>query len=240
MGNILNLVFDNFNAEGKPRPNLEYLNIQLGGEYLVIPFTIINLTPPEIKLNYCKPDAVESGGIYYYFINHNCSYENLFNGHTWEIPPNIEYLVRTKKLRIVFYNEHESFVNTEHYYNKLLCTIKNKKLDESLFYLVNNSSQLYEVKNNNFSNINVFKTNYLLELISKYNSVKVDANDIKIDKKFIFLCQNRRPKPHRIALLSLLHSEGVLNEPDIVDWSLTYGVNNDYDMTSEKIGRAHV
>lgn len=236
MGNILNLVFDNFDADGKPIPNLSHLNVKLNNDYLVLPFTILNLTPSEIKLNLCKPTDVDKDDVYYYFINHNCAYENLFNGIEWEIPSHIEYLVKTKNLRILFFNEHESFTDVDFYYLNLLSTIRNKRLNESLFYLVNNSSQLYETKMKYYSEMNVFKTNYLIELISKYVSVKADPNDVKLDKKFIFLCHNRRPKPHRVAILTLLNSEGLINEPDLIDWSLTYGVSNDYDMTAESFG----
>jgi hypothetical protein len=69
--------------------------------------------------------------------------------------------------------------------------------------------------------------------VSKYINVKFDYNDINFEKKFTFLCHNRRPKPHRIALLTLLDMEGLLDNPEIIDWSFTYGINNDYNMGSE-------
>lgn len=232
MGYILNLVFDSFDNEGKPLPNLNFLNDKLGGEYLILPFSIMNLTPPEIKIRICRLSDVNYDREYYYFINHNCSYQNLFNGEEWQIPDKVEKLVAERKLKVIFYNEHESFLNSQDFYDKLLSTIRNKKLREFLFYIANNSSQLYDIKSNNPSGINIFKTNYLIELVSKYVVIKPDPEKITKDKKFIFLCHNRRPKPHRTSLLALLNMEGLLDS-NIIDWSLTYGINNDYNINSE-------
>jgi hypothetical protein len=232
MGNILNLVFDEWDGE-KPLPNLINLNRRLEGEYMIMPTTLLNLTPPEIKLRMCKPSEVTTEEFFYYFINHNCTYENLYDGKNWEISEEVENLIRFKNLKVIFFNEHESFKDIQDHYNKLVMTIRRKNLEESLFYLVNNSSQIYEAKSKYPSNLNVFKTNYLLELVSKYINVKFDYNDINFEKKFTFLCHNRRPKPHRIALLTLLDMEGLLDNPEIIDWSFTYGINNDYNMGSE-------
>ena len=229
---ILNLVFDSFDNEGKPLPNLNYLNDKLGGEYLILPFGIMKLTPPGIRVRICRLSEVNHDQNYYYFINHNCSYQNLSNGEEWRIPETVEKMVAERNLKIIFYNEHESFLNSQDFYLKLLSTIRNKKLRESLFYIANNSSQLYDVKSNNPSGINVFKTNYLIELVSKYIIVKPDPKKIITDKKFMFLCHNRRPKPHRTSLLALLNIDGLLNS-NIIDWSLTYGINNDYNINSE-------
>ena len=236
MGNILNLVFDTWSDEGKPLPNLFHLNQKLEGEYMIMPETLLNLTPKEITLKICKPSEVNSSEFFYYFINHNCTYENLYDGENWEILKEVEDLIRLKNLRVVFFNEHESFTNIEDHYTKLVQTIRLKNLEESLFYLVNNCSQIYETKNKFLSNINVFKTNYLLELVSKYINVKSNYTDIKFEKKFMFLCHNRRPKPHRIALLTLLDMESLLNNSETIDWSFTYGINNDYNMDSENFG----
>jgi hypothetical protein len=228
MGHILNLVFDNWKEDGTPLPNLNHLNSD--GEKLILPFYIFVLNPPEIELNFCKPENVTENGLFYYFIHFN---ESLYDGSNWEIPIKIEDLIRNKNLRIVFYNEHESYTNPKNYYQKLLSTIKSKNLDESLFYIVNNSSELYETKNLYPSNLNVFKTNYLIELISKYISIETSIENFTPNKKFLFLCQNRRPKPHRVSLITLLNSEGLLSQENVIDWSLTYGIGNNFQFNSE-------
>lgn len=232
MGNILNLVFDNFKDDGRPLPNLSHLNIN--ADNMILPFYITVMPPPEIKVNYCKINEIVMDEIYYYFIHFN---ENLYDGTNWEIPLHVENILRTKKnLRVVFYNEHESFSNPKKYYTELVNTIRYKKLNESFFYLVNNCSELYDLKKEYPSNINVFKTNYLVELLSKYTTVNTNVDDIITEKKFIFLCQNRRPKPHRFTLLTLLDMKDLLSSPDLIDWSLTYGVTDSYNFNSENFG----
>ena len=144
MGNILNLVFDSWKEDGSPLPNLSHLNVD--GEKVILPFYIFVLKPSDIKLNLCKPSDVSEGESYYYFVHFN---ESLYDGKSWEISEEIENLVLTKKLRIVFYNEHESYTNPKKYYTKLLETLKFKNIDESLIYLVNNCSELYEIKSSN-------------------------------------------------------------------------------------------
>ena len=235
MGNILNLVFDSWKEDGSPLPNLSHLNVD--GEKVILPFYIFVLKPSDIKLNLCKPSDVSEGESYYYFVHFN---ESLYDGKSWEISEEIENLVLSKKLRIVFYNEHESYTNPKKYYTKLLETLKFKNIDESLIYLVNNCSELYEIKSSNPSGINVFKTDYLIELISKYISVRTDTKDLKEEKKFLFLCHNRRPKPHRVSLLTLLNSEGLLDESDTIDWSLTYGVPTNFNLDSENFGGSEI
>lgn len=228
MGHILNLVFDNWNEDGTPLPNLNHLNSD--GEKLILPFYIFVHKPSEIELNLCKPENVTENNLFYYFIHFN---ESLYDGSNWEIPIEIENLIRNKNLRIVFYNEHESYTNPKNYYQKLVLTINSKNLNESLFYIVNNSSELYEIKNLYPSNLNVFKTNYLIELISKYISVGTSIDNFTLDKKFLLLCQNRRPKPHRVSLITLLDSQGLLSQENLIDWSLTYGIGNNFQFNSE-------
>ncbi len=113
MGNILNLVFDSWKEDGSPLPNLSHLNID--GEKVILPFYIFVLKPSDIELNLCKPSDVSDDESYYYFVHFN---ESLYDGKNWEISEEIENLVLTKKLKIVFYNEHESYTNPKNYYSK--------------------------------------------------------------------------------------------------------------------------
>ena len=66
-------------------------------------------------------------------------------------------------------------------------------------------------------------------MVSAHLNVKPTIEDIILDKKFLFLCQNRRPKSHRLLLLTYLDCIGFL-DTNLIDWSLTYGKYNDYDL----------
>lgn len=229
MGNILNLIFDSWNSDGTFNPNLHFLNEKLGGEYLIPPHGLINLNRPNLIVNKCPIDMVDKSDNYYYIINHNCNFENIFNNETWEIPQRVENFIRNKNLNVIFLNEHESFRNLESSMKTLCEVIKNKGLNESQFYIANNNSFIYDIKERNKMNLKVHKVNYLMELISDHILVRMEPDQINFDKKFLFLCQNRRPKSHRLKLLTLLEKNNLL-EDDIIDWSLTHGKFNDYNL----------
>jgi hypothetical protein len=106
---------------------------------------------------------------------------------------------------------------------KLSTLIDKKELNPKQFYLINNNSLINDIKDT--TPINLYKSNFLLGQFSD----SVLKNEYKFsfieDKPFLFLCQNRRPKSHRIALLALLKNNGLLDS-GLVDWSLTYGLMN--------------
>ena len=61
--------------------------------------------------------------------------------------------------------------------------------------------------------------NYLLRLMSNNEIKPIPSEmDISFNKKFIFLCLNRKPHNFRIALLAHLKTLKLL-ENDIIDWS---------------------
>jgi hypothetical protein len=227
MGNFLNLVFDVWDGDNNPVPNLSHLNIKLEGEYIQIPHLLVNLPNPLVTVRKCNLNDVNSDGRFFYVINHLCAYENLFNENGWQIPQHIENCVRDKNLNIIFFNEHESFKSIEVTLRNLTTLLRKKDLNPKQFHIISNNSLLKETKIKINTEINVSKINYLLECISRDNEVKITEDDIVDDKKFIFLCHNRRPKTHRTDFLILLNRSGLLDS-EIVDWSLTYGLLNDY------------
>jgi hypothetical protein len=229
MGNILNLVFSEFDVNGEPKANLNFMNEELGGEYLILPHIFLKLGYSDLSFRKCTINEITNDENFYYVINHNCKYENLFNDESWVIPNEIECLIRTKNLNIIFINEHESFVEVENEIKKLDILIKNKKLNSKNFYIINNNSYMNDIKLKLGTKINLYKINFLLDLVSTHLNVKSTIDNIKIDKKFIFLCQNRRPKAHRLLLLTYLDYIGLL-DLNMIDWSLTYGKYNDYKL----------
>jgi len=229
MGNILNLVFSEFDTNGDPIPNLDFLNKHLGGKYLIHPHIFLSLGYINLVIKKCNLNEVTTDENFYYVIDHTCKYENLFYTTHWNIPDDVEELVRTKNLKIIFINEHESFVKVNNEIEKLDDLITKKQLKHDNFYIINNNSYLYDIKDKLKTKINVFKINFLLQLVSAHLNVKPTIDDIILDKKFIFLCQNRRPKSHRLLLLTYLDCIGFLDS-ELIDWSLTYGKYNDYEL----------
>lgn len=121
-------------------------------------------------------------------------------------------------LFIVFANEHEweSFKTFETIHN----WIGKMKLRHNQFYLVNNNSRLKEYKEILNSEINVHSTTNLKNHIGLTMSWVMKDIPFLTDKKFLFLCHNRKIRSHRYALLCLLKREGLL---EYTDWSLTCG-----------------
>jgi hypothetical protein len=232
MGNILNLVFDKWDGD-MPISNLLFLNKKLGREAL--PDTKID-TPSHFftnlgndlinnnyKKNYCKLADVSLNENYYYIILHYCSYDNLFNENEWQISEEVEYYIKHKNLKVIFLSEHESYMDLNIDIQKLTDLIDKKELNPKQFYVINNNSLIDDIKNNTL--INLYKSNFLLEK----SSISLVENEYKIpfieNKPFLFLCLNRRPKTHRIALLTLLKNNELLDS-GLIDWSLTYGLMN--------------
>jgi hypothetical protein len=216
MNNCLKLAYDNW-ENGTPRPNGYINNIGLTSSLFWIPHEIINfLQKANYEVKNVKLEDVEEDC--YYIVNHQCSFEFVFGKKRWILSELVEEKVRNKNLKIIFLSEHESFDNIEIHLKNLKNLIIEKELKEENFYVLNNNSNLYETKHNLKTNINVFKTNWLVELVTEFN--KDNINFIK-EKKFTFLLHNRTPKSHRTGLLILLKKMGLL-EGDIIDWSLLY------------------
>ena len=225
MGSILNLVFDKWDDNGNPIANLSEINEQIGGEYIIDLHLLLNLPNPLIKINKCNLSDIQLGENYYYMIAHRCSFESMFNSDGWSINKDVEEYIKNKNLKIVFLSEHESYKDLKTSLTNLITLLDKKGLNHSQFYIVNNNSLLYDLKKELNTNINVYKINFLLESVSNSITIKTSEPKIQTDKKFMFLCQNRRPKNHRLALLTLLKNKNLLKD-DIIDWSLTYGSMN--------------
>jgi hypothetical protein len=227
MGDILNLVFDKWNGD-IPLPNLNFLNEKLGGEYLLFPEVIFKLESNGLIINKCKLDDVKSDANFYYVISHRCMLHSIYKdnqNNIWELPIEVENYIKYKNLKVIFLSEHESFHKIEKSIKELKNIILEKGLNEKQFYIINNNSLLNDAKIFAKSNINVYKINFLLDSVSCAMNIKLSESDFIEDKKFIFLCHNRRPKRHRLAILTHMKNMGLLDN-DITDWSLTYGIHN--------------
>jgi hypothetical protein len=227
MGYFLNLVFDKWDGDN-PLPNLNFLNEKFGNEYLFMPDIILKLKPNGLQINKWKLDDVTSENNFYYVISHRCALEYIFWGNEnniWELPIEVENCIKYKNLKVIFISEHESFKEIHKTIKELKDVILTKELNENQFYVINNNSLLNDAKILANSNINTYKINFLLDSVSCGLKIKLNDSDFIEDKKFIFLCHNRRPKPHRLSILTHMKNMNLL-ENDICDWSLTYGIHN--------------
>jgi hypothetical protein len=226
MGSILNLVFDKWDGD-KPLPNLNFLNEKLSNEYLLLPDVILSLESNGLLINKCKLDDITSDDNFYYIISHRCQLDNIFwynKDNSWELPIEVENCIKYKNLKVIFLSEHESFRRIHDSLKELKHIILKKQLNENQFYIINNNSLLNDAKEFAQSDINVHKINFLLDSVSCGMSVKISESDFIEDKKFIFLCHNRRPKNHRLSILTYMKNMNLL-ENDVTDWSLTYGIH---------------
>jgi hypothetical protein len=141
----------------------------------------------------------------------------------------IELLKNNKNLNVVFLNEHES--ETEENYILLTQSILKQQLNPNQFYFINNNSNLgyYKIKNNG---VNVHSLRFLPSYYSKH-IFKTDIDIIK-DKEFLFLCHNKRIKPHRYGILLEMKKLNILNN---TDWSflLNDDLNRDYYQFFKKL-----
>jgi hypothetical protein len=216
MYNILNLIFDDW-ENGNPKENLCLLNTNKN-QYFKLPVFLKNQT--KIKINACKISDINLNQNFYYFIR-NFAYNSFFNKENWLIPTHIENLLKTKNLKVIFFNEHESYDNLKESIKELSIIINKKELNEEQFYVINNNINIYNIKKELKTKINVFKTDYLLEQYPTHLMLE-NKLEINYNKEWLFLCHNKKPKTHRFDILTLLKYENLL-EYGLVDYSITYG-----------------
>ena len=224
MGNILNLVFDNWDDSGNPLPNLK--NIQnISGNDITYPIFFNVIKIPDLEIKAFKLNEINKNENFYYVISHICSFDKFFKKDEWVLSSEVEYNIKNNNLKIIFLSEHESYKDLKSIIIQLKNILLKKELNENQFYIINNNSFLYDIKKELNTDINVYKINFLLESVSCSMNTKMSILDLKYEKPFTFLCHNRRPKNHRVALLTHLKYNNIL-ENNITDWSLTYGLHN--------------
>lgn len=209
----MNLVFNKWEGE-IPIPNLSELNN--GDDKTTFPF-FFNDSSFNIKI--CKLEDINKEEKFYFIISKNYSYTFYIRNSEIFLPKEIEYYIKNFDLKVIFLSEHESNKFVDTFLQLLIRKIKKNNWNEQNFYIIDNNSLLYKLKDRFNTKINLFKIDYLIHFFSKkYNSPSLI--DIETDKKFIFLCHNRQPHYHRILLLAHLKNLNLL-DGDITNWSLT-------------------
>jgi len=219
MNKVLNLVFDEW-SNNNPLPNFTRLNTKSVTKFELPKILLKN---DNIDINLCKLEDVNQSANYYYVVKHLVSYNHFMDNSNLGIKESVLSCVKDKGLKILFLNENESYDNIQKTVNKIETFIELNGLNANNFYLLNNNSSLHTIK----SKINLFKTEFLLEtLVGKAYS---DFNSINLNnRKFTFLLHVKYPRFHRLDLLTLLDSNGLLNF-DIIDWSFTFKNDTNFD-----------
>ena len=162
---------------------------------------------------------------FFYFITTTPGqvYKRIMEGSSPMPQEVIECLKRNPNFYVIFGNEQEY----EHYYSfkALHFWLKYQGINATQIYMANNNIDLGSYKEKLQSEINVFSTSKVsthIYIAMTHTMPQLRYKENKLGK--LFLCHNRRVRPHRYALLALLKKEGILED---VDWSLVCG----YDAT---------
>ena len=187
--------------------------------------------PENISIKYCEIEDISNVENYFYIIDPESFYIKISkNGLIIEFTNNINNILTNNNVKVIFISPHESPANLEEFIEALTNTIKINNWNQSQFYIINNNSSIYDLKEKLNININFYKINYLLRVIYGDSKPIPSENDIYFNKKFIFLCLNRMPNNHRISLLTHLKNYNLL-ENDITDWSWV----NPYENSNESL-----
>jgi hypothetical protein len=252
-----NIVYDQWDGE-RSIPNAKNLCLDSHGikdpYYLILHYyDDTNLKSDRFKIKRCKIDEINSQENYYYIINYSCTLSDLFI-HNNIVDNEVELdflsdeikdsLIKKDNFFIMFLSEHEpdDIIG----YESLIKYIEKNNLPAHKFYLVNNNSNLDELKNKFETKINVYKLNFIPHSSTKVLT-RIGGVDFLEEKtgKF-FMCFNKSPKVHRYSLLLFLLKNNILNN---TNWSLvpTWDCNfdrgylfkmfnsNDLDMLSYEI-----
>lgn len=135
----------------------------------------------------------------------------------------IKCLQECKNFSILFIREHESEFYTDiEYITKFLDEIK---VAHNKLIVLSNNPKIKEHKKLLNSNIQ-FHQLTLLSITSSSVFNELGSTYIPEKKGKFFVCQNKSPKPHRIATLSVLDRLGLLDD---TNWSLLTPINMPVD-----------
>jgi hypothetical protein len=218
----MNLVFNKWDENGNPLPNLSELNSAT--DMSAFPFFI---NDSDFNIKKCRLEEIKEGEKYYFIITQKFSYTFYIKNGDIFLPKEIEQHITNNNLKVVFLCEHESNKYVDTFMTLLIRKIKKNNWSEDNFYIIDNNSMLKKLKERFKTNINVFKINFLIKFFTtKLYLESINKSNIVFNKKFIFLCQNRNPHYHRILFLTYLKNLNLL-ENDITNWSLVVN-HSDY------------
>jgi hypothetical protein len=147
---------------------------------------------------------------YFYIISHPSLSLNEILEQKFPVNENIIRLSKKQNnIYIVFLYEHEP--DNEDLFPKLIRYLDYYKLDSSKVIIINNNANIYQIPRHYQIDIQVHKSGFLA--FSSYrvlSSLKV--NFVEDKKGKFFLCRNRGPKQHRLALILYLYINNLIED----------------------------
>lgn len=226
MVKTLNLVFDEYDKfSGNLIPNIskDYPTKNIGNpHHLIMHFIDDSSFDNKFTQKLCTFDDVYNtkDEKFYYFISHGSeSIYNLFypDDKTIKIPINDKVIYTLKNYQnfnLVFLSEHEP--DGEKSFKKLHDFINENKIDGKQVCVINNNYKLLEYKRKYNSDINVHTLKFIPHSSTKVLT-KIGGCDFVENKKGkFFMCFNKSPKRHRLALLCFLKKYQLI---DNINWS---------------------
>jgi hypothetical protein len=228
MNQNFNLVYDNWNpCNENPEPNGSKLYERKGifsdASNLVKHYIDDSTKLDKYKFVKCSIDEVTErpNEKFYYFINYRLNIEDFLTENQKPFDDKIlDYIKNKSNFLVVFLTEHEC--DNENGFKILNDYIISNQFDGSKFYMINNNAKLQDYKIKYNSTINVHSIQFIPHSSTKV-LVKVGGIDFIPNKngKFSMLF-NKTTRPHRVALLCLLKTEGLLDE---MNWSFVPSYN---------------
>lgn len=126
----------------------------------------------------------------------------------------LECLKQCNNIKIIFIREHESEMLSD--FKCIYHFLKNNNIPEERFLILSNNPKIEEYKKEFNSNIGFHKLNLLsLTSSSVFNELGSEFLPNKTGK--FFVCHNKSPKPHRIAILASMMTNNLLDDSN---WSM--------------------
>lgn len=216
------LIYSSFDKNGRipngydiyDNGNMTYFD---GSGYFVThlndPYDVHDMEHPtenrKIKINISSLDNLNPNGANFYIIAHpNVNYDDM-STDIFKFPQQVIDKIKDNNLYLTLLNEHESC--SEEDFINLCKKIESDGIPLSRVILLNNNSKLYSYKKKHGYDIIVHHSNFLyFSFIKTLKLLNSKYTDIKSGK--FFMCRNKNPKPHRIALLANLKMNDLLNE----------------------------
>lgn len=236
MDKVFNLVYDKWNDNGVPHPNLKFLfpNLQMNDpDSVILHYQDDTTYTNKFKKKRCDFNEVieNPNQNYYYIISHGGvnAHESFIDErdiNNIKILDPLEqhikdFVKKYDNFYIIFLTEHEP--DNEKSFRIINQYMIDNNIDTKKIYIINNNSKLQEYKETYNSNINVYKLNFIPHSSTKV-LVKMGGCDYVENKKGkFFMCFNKSPKVHRYALLCLLKKHQLLDD---INWSLVPSWNS--------------